>query len=494
MQLRTNNTISRRLAAMVFAALVCLSLVSCRWADYEGTPPPTIQELMFEAITASEVHTAETDAAAGNPHGVIELPLGHFGLQVEEIPQPNGTATGPLVNQEFVETDIREALFLMSTDAEVNVVIDDEIRGVVNTSIVDMPFDAALEKVLLPFGYVSAQRNGQYYIAPPDPSSPLFAHIAQQHDFKPTHVTTKDLLQSLSTRQQAFVREVESANMLVIEAPAKDAATIMRRLRQLDQPVPQVVLEAIVCVVSPDCGFRFGIDWSHSAAVNGSDLFRLGAEGLALSGTVSPEGLRHLFDDFAVTSAFVKMLEEHGYLTIRAAPRVMAKDGEKANISIARETWFSITPNSGSGTGDNSALFVQNDIERVESGIVLDITPHIRGQNVTVEIERAEVSEDVRSANTELSANPFPVINRRTVSTTVHVQDGKTIVIGGLVQSQVVDRVSKVPGFSDLPIIGKLFKSVQRQEQDAEVVIFISPRIVTPTVAMERPESFESLR
>ena len=89
---------------------------------------------------------------------------------------------------------------------------------------------------------------------------------------------------------------------------------------------------------------------------------------------------------------------------------------------------------------------------------MLDITPRIRGDNVTVDIERAEVSEDVRSANSELALNPFPVINRRSVSTTVHVNDGETIVIGGLVQRQVVDRVSEVHGFVDLPLVGGLLK------------------------------------
>jgi type IV pilus assembly protein PilQ len=158
---------------------------------------------------------------------------------------------------------------------------------------------------------------------------------------------------------------------------------------------------------------------------------------------------------------------------------VMAKDGQKANISINRETFFNTSPNQ-SGTGSDNAFFFQQNIQKVESGIVLDITPRIRGDIVTIEIEKAEVSEDIRNANTELALNPYPIINRRSVSTTVHVKDGKTIVIGGLVQQETIDRVNSVPGLSSIPLLGYLFESKQRQTREADVVIFISPRIVKP--------------
>ncbi|MEM6979794.1 MAG: type II and III secretion system protein, partial [Planctomycetota bacterium] len=186
-------------------------------------------------------------------------------------------------------------------------------------------------------------------------------------------------------------------------------------------------------------------------------------------------GLESIFSDFSKTSTFIRLLSEHGYLTIRATPHVMAKDGEQANIAINRETFFSVQPPGASG---NNAVFFQQDIQKVDSGITLDITPHIRGDVVTIDIEKAEVSEDVRNANSELSVNQFPIINRRSVSTTVSVKDGKTIVIGGLVQRETVDRVNQVPGLSRLPLVGYLFQTTQRQTRDAEVVIFISPRII----------------
>jgi Flp pilus assembly secretin CpaC len=161
----------------------------------------------------------------------------------------------------------------------------------------------------------------------------------------------------------------------------------------------------------------------------------------------------------------------------------MAKDGEKAEISIGRETYFSTQP-------VDSNLIFRQDIERVESGISLNITPVIRGENITVTIEKAEVSEDIRTKEfrREIVDNPYPLINRRRVSTTVNVRDSETIVIGGLVTRQTVDRVSRVPGLGHCPGIGRFFEIVEKEEQDVEVVIFISPRLVPPACVVDEEQ------
>lgn len=280
----------------------------------------------------------------------------------------------------------------------------------------------------------------------------------------------------LPPRQSQFVRTVDKRNLVVIEAPHDTAQNIHAQLLSADQPIPQIMIEAVICVVAPEKGLQFGVDWNHAVAINGLDAFNVGLTGLSFTGAVSPYGAANAFDDFAVTSAFIKLLAKEGYVTIRAAPRVMAKDGEKAEISIARDTFFSIQQSN------NQFLFNQN-IQKVESGISLILTPAIRGDTVQIQIEKAEVSEDVRSIDPsqQLLNNPYPIINRRNVTTTVQVKDRQTIVIGGLVASQSVDRESKVPVLGDIPFLGVLFRKIEQQAQDAEVAIFLSPQIVIPT-------------
>lgn len=388
---------------------------------------------------------------------------------------------GVTFDEEFIETDVREVLLTLSEEADVDVVMDEKVRGVVNARLDKLTFDQAVEKILLPLGLHGARRGNQYYVAPADPESPLFPYISQRIEYRPKHLDTTTLIETVPTPMKPFVQEISGSNLIMIEAPSRIAQQLTDNFAGIDQPIPQVILEAIICVVSPDSGFQFGLDWSHAVELNGSNALRFGAAGLAMSSTYSKAGANAIFDDFAKTSTFIKLLNEHGYLTIRATPHVMAEDGKQASIAINRETFFSVQPQTNNA--DNSSFFFQQDIQTVQAGISLDITPRIRGDIVTIDIEKAEVSEDVRNANTELSINPFPIINRRSVSTTVHVKDGKTIVIGGLVQQETIDRVNKIPGLSSIPVMGYLFQTTQRQTRDAEVVIFISPKIVAPANA-----------
>jgi type II secretory pathway component GspD/PulD (secretin) len=275
----------------------------------------------------------------------------------------------------------------------------------------------------------------------------------------------------LPPRHKKFVNSSDTRNIILIDAPPEIGEEILTRIREMDTPVAQIELEAIVCVVAPDSGFRFGLDWNHVVGVQGVDSLKAGMTGLSFSGSSSPSGARNAFSDFAVTSAFVRLLAQEGYITIRAAPRVTTKDGEKATIAINRETFFSLQ-------GAAANAFFSPTIQKVEAGITLEITPRLHGDMISVNIAKAEVSEDIRSSDAVLTSNPYPIINRRTVSTNVNVPESHTIVIGGLVQRQTVERVNRIPILSRIPLAGRLFQTIEKQEQDAEVAIFISPKIV----------------
>ena len=383
-------------------------------------------------------------------------------------PPPLRPPAGPPVSEIFVETDVREALQILASQARVSIIVDEQVHGVTSASLDNEPFEAALEKVLLPLGYVFRREGNQYLIGVPDPASSLFPRISERHDYYTRHLAPSELLDLLPEHLSRFVRTSEKRNLIIVEAPARISEQILEDLIRSDQPVGQVVLEAFVCVVSPDSGLQFGLDFQQGIPFGGNSAVNLALAGLNLAGDYGTQGL----SNFAFTSALLKAMEREGYVSIRAAPRVMAKDGETARISIARETFFSVQP------PDVQLLFRQ-DIQKIEAGIGLDITPVIRGDHITVKIERAEVSEGLdQAAVMQQQNNGFPIINRRLVSTTVHVQDGETITIGGLVQQQQVDRLNKIPILGHLPLIGKLFQRIDRREEDAEVIIFISPRIV----------------
>ena len=377
-----------------------------------------------------------------------------------------------LVSDIYTQTDVREAIQALATQAGVAVVLDDTATGEVSCNIENEPFEQALQRILMPLGLVYCKKDNRYLIGTSDPTSNLFPHIAETAEFRPHHLSAQELIALLPPRFATFTRTVEKRNLIIIEAPHDTAQLIQAQLQSADQPVPQIMIEAVICVVAPDKGLQFGMDWNHILNVQGMDRLNLGLSGLSFS-AASNAG-----SDIAVTSAFLKLLAKEGYVTIRAAPRVMAKDGEKAEISIARDTFFSVQQAS------TQFSFSQN-IQKVESGISLTLTPAIRGDIVQLQIEKAEVSEDIRSIDPQqnLTNSPYPIINRRKVSTVVQVKDRQTVVIGGLVQRQTVDRESRIPWLSGIPGIGTAFRRIEKQEQDAEVAIFISPQIVIPTAS-----------
>lgn len=389
------------------------------------------------------------------------------------------------VTELFEDNDVREALQSLATQANVTVIIDEQVGGVVSAVIEEEPFESALRKVLLPLGLVWKRTDqGEYLIGIPDPESPLFGKISERLEYRPLHLSPEELGALIPERDQKFLQLVDARNRILIEAPEEIAQRLFARLQELDTPIPQVELEAIVCVVAPDSGFKSGLDWNHAVSLNGSEVFNFGLAGLALGAKGSGAGVNNAFSNFSVTSAFVRLLAQEGYLAIRAAPRVTARDGDQARISITRESYFSTQPQS-------DQVFFRQEIKQVDAGIELDITPIIRGDNITVKIEKAEVSEDIRtsSLSSAITDNPFPKINRRTVSTTVHVKDGETVVIGGLVQRQVVDRIARIPVIGHVPGMGRMFQTVEQSEQDAEVVIFISPRLVHPSSEHSMPSN-----
>ena len=514
---------SRYRKIVAVSGLGALWLTGC--ASAPKAPRPGIADLYRDAVKAAQNYpenngypslssgSADTYLAAKNqtselPPGTIAAsPLPTLSGAITSPVKPNSqirqmsheqdakkSASGAMINEIFEDTDIRQALQLIESQSKASLIVDEQVAGRVSAVLENAPLEEALEKILLPLGLLFRNKDGHYFIGTDDPKSHLFHHIAETFEYQPMHLSAMELQGLIPERSKQYLRTVEKRNSIIIEAPREKAEEILDRLRQTDRPVPQVVLEALVVVISPDSAFRYGFDWNHVLTVQGFNALNLGLSGLSLSASGSPLGVNTPFNDFAVTSAFVRLLAQEGYLTIRAAPRVMAKDGEKAEISIARESYFSTQQQTTSASAQTQLVFSQN-IQKVEAGISMTITPTVRGNNITVHIEKAEVSEDLKTIDptNNPTNNPYPLINRRKVNTTVEVPNGKTIVIGGLTQRQSVDRLSKIPYLGDIPWMGRLFQTIEKQEFEAEIVIFISPKIVCEPCQVAVPNAFDGI-
>jgi type IV pilus assembly protein PilQ len=173
--------------------------------------------------------------------------------------------------------------------------------------------------------------------------------------------------------------------------------------------------------------------------------------------------------------ASLKALIQDGKVKIRANPRVATLEGQKASIIIGKEQYYVIV------TG--LAPYSYGQLERIPVGVSLNMTPYISDKGeITVEIQ-PEVSDVVGTGATGL-----PVVSKRSVTTTIRVKDGETIVIGGLLQKNESTVRRKIPLLGDIPILGLLFSRTDRRVDEVETVIFITPHILTEGARSEKAE------
>lgn len=433
--------------------------------------PPTrrpIEELYREALEASRLAQDPAVDAVAEANALARSSAENDERNSPPPPHGKPETDGPRVTDVFVDTEIREAIQSIATQAGIVIAVDDLVRGSVTVTLDDVPFETALRMMTLPLGFVYRRCDQEYLVGSPLPTSAMFPQIAETVDYSPRHFTTAELLELTPTYAALYIKASATRNMMVITAPCPMVHGIITDLERIDQPIPQVLLEAIICVYSPESGFEFGLDLAGAAQSGNGGFLTAQMTDLSISALADPGSMGGL-QAFELTSAYLRALASEGYLSIRAAPRVMAQDGERASIVIGEETYFTV--------GDGQNFF--RDLKPVRSGISLSIIPKIRGSEVTVEIERAEVSDELRPS--KLLPSPdghLPTLGTRQVSTTVRVRDGETIVIGGLVQRRTVERIVKVPVLGDIPGLGLIFQRVDERDEEVEVAIFISPRIV----------------
>lgn len=429
-----------------------------------------IQELFREALAASRIKDDPAEAEARRAvtlRGADPLGLSCPEFDALVVPPREGSR-GPPVSDVFLDTDIREALQSLASQAGMRLAADEGVRGPVSGVFEGVAFEDALADLLAPHGWVFEKVGERYLVGTIDPTSPLFPLLARTWTYSPRHLTTQELLDVLPKFAAPYMGVNAARNHMTVTAPRDLGRRILGELERADQPVPQVVLEVIICELSPQSALELGFDLEGGFAGPDGEHTNLGIKNLGLSGAHGPPALDGLMS-FQFASAYVRALATEGYVEIRAAPRVMVRDGEPASIAIGAETYFTVS----------TERFVFQQLQTVRSGITLELTPRIGDDMVTIKIDRAEVSDELRPSQLVSGDDSrLPTLNTRRVSTTVSVRDGQTIVIGGLVRRRQVERVVSVPILGQIPILGLLFQKSETRDEETEIAIFLSPRIV----------------
>ncbi|MCK4323121.1 MAG: type II secretion system protein GspD, partial [Armatimonadetes bacterium] len=357
-----------------------------------------------------------------------------------------------LVTNSFFDTDIRQALSDVAAQTGVTIIVDESVMGYVTLDLLDVPLERALYLMLLPTGAVYKEvEPGVYLVSTMDPTAPAFDRIAEQRLVKLNYVTTDELLPLLSDEDQKFVNMQREGRMLLVRAPEPKLSELLETIATIDVPPVQVLIEALVIE-------------STSEAVRQSGLAYTGAH----LGVNVGEGLVSYTRAAAEVAGSLTALMKDNKTQLRASPRVVALDGEEAEIEVGTEEYYSLLTQTGGYYGGYARL------EKVQATMKLTFKPRVN-------IEKREVTVEIQPDISDVAgkgAQGYPVVTVRRAKTKMRVHDGQVIVLGGLRNDQVHYAENKIPILCELPIIGSLFRSVRKEKEQREVIILIVPHIL----------------
>jgi general secretion pathway protein D len=289
-------------------------------------------------------------------------------------------------------------------------------------------------------------------------------------------------------------------NSLIITAPEPQYRQLRAVIDQLDTRRAQVFVESLIAEVSADQAAEFGIQWQGALGNSGSsNIGLLGTNfGTSISNIINLStsitsgtpsvarglnvGVAHQTNGVYVLGFLARFLEESGSGNVLSTPNLLTLDNEEAKIVIGQNVPF--VTGQFTNTGSSSATVNPfQTIERKDVGLTLKVKPQI-SENGTVKLVIYQEVSNVQAST--VNATNGPTTNKRTIESTVLVEDGNIVVLGGLLQDEYSGNQEKVPGLGDVPLFGNLFKSEARTRKKTNLMVFLRPVVVRDAGATER--------
>jgi len=302
----------------------------------------------------------------------------------------------------------------------------------------------------------------------------------------------------------------KSTNSLIIYAKPDDYSSIKEMIKKLDIPRKQVFIEALIMEVSPDEQFDFGTEWEgfrdvgHPVTNQGRSGVIFGSENSGALDSLVTEGDINLASGFSLgmlgesitvggfsfpsLSVMIRAVETLRTVEILSRPQLLTLNNEPANINISENRPFETSSTATADVG------VTQSIEYRDVGVILDITPHINKSGKV----RLEVSQEVSTFSSAGTVSR-PITLKRAIETVVEVNNGSTVVIGGLIQQQKDFSKGATPCLGGLPFMGWAFKNIGVTDTKTNLLVFISPRVIETeedieTLSTEKREYMENER
>ena len=283
--------------------------------------------------------------------------------------------------------------------------------------------------------------------------------------------------------QVTLVPNIDTNSIIVVSLP-EDRPLVEAILKQMDQLPEQVMIQTLIVEVTLDktdaFGFEYGIG-NQSAGLLGSITNPItgatsptGGRLNGSGGTVNfgafnssgPGGLQYTLTA-GQYQAVIQAVSTNSKFNVLRTPRIFTTNNATAQINISESLPY-IT-----STTQDATIGITTNYAFLDIGIVLTVTPLITS-NGTVTMDVTQTANDLQGF-TNFNA---PIVNQREAETTVSVKDGETVVLGGIISNTVNDTVNKIPVLGDIPVLGNLFRSVNKTKNKTELLVFMTPHVV----------------
>jgi type IV pilus assembly protein PilQ len=433
---------------------------------------------------------------------------------------------GQRLTLNFQDIETRAVLQLLAETSGRNIVVSDTVQGNVTLRLRNVPWDQALDIVMTTKGLDMRQNGNVIIVAPAEEIAaretadleakaaiselePLYSEFLQVNYAKASDLSSLisgDGGSNSMLSDRGSIGVDDRTNTLLVQDTADRLQDIRRMVTTLDIPIKQVLIESRIVVVnddfSRDLGIRLGVTALHESGTGSGGSFLTGSGtgantmvGSAINnlsdpanGTIFPVEVPQLNDRYNVNVPIadaagrfalavlendflvdleLTALEAEGRGEIVSTPRVITANQKEARIEQGVEIPYQQSASSGATT-----------IQFKKAVLSLTVTPQITPDNniiMDLTVHKDNVGDIISTGGL---GGTVPSIDTRAVETQVLVADGQTVVLGGIYETERRETVSKVPFLGDIPFVGNLFKSKQRTDNKAELLIFVTPRIL----------------
>ena len=287
-------------------------------------------------------------------------------------------------------------------------------------------------------------------------------------------------------QQNIMIRADESLNALVLYAEPEVVATLEEIVRQLDVPRAQVLVEAAIVEISGDISEAVGVQWAidargDSGGLGGSNFSNTGLSVGTVLSAIKNNVIPPNLPDGAIVGignsdfgVLITALSANSNFNLLSTPSLLTLDNQKAEILVGQNVPFQTGSYTTDAAGANNPF---TTVERQDVGVKLKVIPHINdGATLRLEIDQ-EISSLAPTATATSGATDL-ITNKRSIKSTVLAEDGQIVVLGGLIQDDVTQSVSKVPLLGDIPWLGALFRSTKDVHTKRNLMVFLRPMII----------------